>query len=155
MRSGPLPFFQADQIVTSKLVSSKEKLVYNSFLNHKMFLKTEKQNLYEDYFVLFLYNRFRSCNFVCVALEYCTQLLKWATLRYNYVAIRNSCAYLFLLLYKQVVKMGKLMVLTQTNMIYSMQGFFYCGFLFVCKTIQNLKAAWTINCIYFDFNVRL
>ena len=76
MRSGPLPFFQADQIVTSKLVSSKEKLVYNSFLNHKMFLKTEKQNLYEDYFVLFLYNRFRSCNFVCVALEYCTSAFK-------------------------------------------------------------------------------
>ena len=41
-----------------------------------MFLKTEKQNLFENYFVLCLYNRFRSCNLVCVALEYCASAFK-------------------------------------------------------------------------------
>ena len=59
-----------------------------------MFLKTEKQNLCENYFVLCLYNCFRSCSLVCVALEYCA----CRALECDYVAIRNSCAYLFFLL---------------------------------------------------------
>ena len=35
MGSGPLPFFQTDQILPLILVSSKQKSVYN-FLNHKI-----------------------------------------------------------------------------------------------------------------------
>ena len=41
-----------------------------------MFLKTEKQNLCKNYLHLYLYNRFRSCNLVCVALEYCASAFK-------------------------------------------------------------------------------
>ena len=33
--------------------------------------------------------------------------------------------------------------------------FFYWGFLFVCKTMQNLKTAWIISYIYFGFVVWL
>ena len=33
--------------------------------------------------------------------------------------------------------------------------FFYWGFLFVCKTMKNLKTAWIISYIYFGFVVWL
>ena len=74
MGSGLLPIFQADQIVPSILVSIKS--VYNNFLNHKMFLKTEKQNLCGNYFALCLYNRFKCYNLACVAFEYCASAFK-------------------------------------------------------------------------------
>ena len=56
MGSGPLQFFQTNQTVPLILLSSKQRSEYNSFLNQKKVLKTDKQNLCENYFVLCLYN---------------------------------------------------------------------------------------------------
>ena len=56
IRSGPLPFFQTDQTGHLILLPSKLKSEYNNFLNHKKVLKTDKQNLCENYFILCFYN---------------------------------------------------------------------------------------------------
>ena len=112
-------------------------------------MKTEKQNLCENYFVLGLHNRIAvlwSCCLWCfVEPEFffwtflkgiVHQLLKWGALKCNHVAIRNSlCLQFFFLLSNQVVKMRKVFPSDASYVSYELfsAGFFYWGFLFACK----------------------
>ena len=96
-----------------------------------MFLKREKQNLCENYFVLCLYNRFRSFNLVCVALEYCASAFKVTSFEIQLCCNKEFICLLVSPFVETCSKNGKS----------DASNVFYWGFLFVCKTMQHLKAA--------------
>ena len=87
MGSGPLPFFQNDQIVSSILVSSKWKSVYNHFLNHEISFWKQKNRIHVKTILFCVYiNEFQVCALVtCVAYELCASFLQTWTFFWTFL----------------------------------------------------------------------
>ena len=130
----------------------------NNFLNHEISFWKQKNRIYVIFFCVYII-KLQSCDLtVYVALELCSiflqtwiffwmfikgikKLLKWGASEYNYVAVRNSCAYNSFFFSNQVYSKNWKTVWQQwfwSKLIWFFQcRFLYWGFLFVCKTTQN------------------
>ena len=144
--------------------------VFDKFFNHEISFWKQKNKIYVIFFCVYIIE-LQSCGVtVYVALELCSRflqtwiffwmflkgikkLLKWGALECNHVVLQNSCAYNFFS--NQVYSKNRKTVCQEwslSKLIWFFQcKFFYWGFLFVCKTTQNLNAVWAINSYSFSF----
>ena len=124
----------------------------------KMFWK-QKNRIYVKIILFCVYIIvLESCNLAaCVALEFCSEFLQawfFSSIFRRYCALKGGAQKgtpvptVFLGSVCQQCFLCKLKWFIQYR-------FFYWLFLFVCKTMQNLRAVWIIRSISFSFNIWL
>ena len=111
VRSGPMRIFKTDQIVSSILVSSQWKSVYNNFLMISFWKQKNRIHVKTILFCVYIIVLQSSdlVFFWTFLKGIVHQLLKWGALKCNHVAIWNSCTYMFFLLQNQLVNMEKVL----------------------------------------------
>ena len=147
--------------------------VSNNFLNHKISFWKQKNRIYVIFFCVYIIELQSYDLTVYVALELCLRFHQtwnffWTFLKGIKKLLneelwdvtmsqnrQNSCAYNFLFFSSQIFSENRKTVCQQwflSKLIWFFQcRFFYWGFLFVCKTTQNLNAVWAINSYSFSF----